>query len=120
MGRRAWLASSLLLVTGINLVLALFIGAGLIGVGIAAYLVEVAPERVNRVVGFLVELLAAVPSIATMRGAASAGSRLDSHASRRSLSVPWSRLERRSGVVCASSASHPPAWSCSGDRAQRQ
>lgn len=37
--------------------------AGPIGVGIAAYLVEVAPERVNRVVGFLVELLAAVPSI---------------------------------------------------------
>ncbi len=35
-GRRAWLASSLLLVTGINLVLALFIGAGLIGVGLPA------------------------------------------------------------------------------------
>lgn len=37
--------------------------AGPIGVGIAAYLVEVAPDRVNRVVGFVVELLAAVPSI---------------------------------------------------------
>lgn len=37
--------------------------AGPIGVGIAAYLVEVAPVRVNRVVGFIVELLAAVPSI---------------------------------------------------------
>lgn len=37
--------------------------AGPIGVGIAAYLVEVAPDRVNRVVGFIVELLAAVPSI---------------------------------------------------------
>jgi phosphate transport system permease protein len=34
-----------------------------IGVGIAAYLVEIAPERVHRVVGFVVELLAAVPSI---------------------------------------------------------
>lgn len=37
--------------------------AGPIGVGIAAFLVEIAPERVNRVVGFIVELLAAVPSI---------------------------------------------------------
>lgn len=37
--------------------------AGPIGVGIAAYLVEIAPVRVNRVVGFIVELLAAVPSI---------------------------------------------------------
>lgn len=37
--------------------------AGPIGVGIAAYLVEIAPDRVNRVVGFIVELLAAVPSI---------------------------------------------------------
>lgn len=37
--------------------------AGPIGVGIAAYLVEIAPVRVNRVVGFVVELLAAVPSI---------------------------------------------------------
>lgn len=37
--------------------------AGPIGVGIAAFLVEIAPDRVNRVVGFVVELLAAVPSI---------------------------------------------------------
>lgn len=37
--------------------------AGPIGVGIAAYLVEIAPLRVNRVVGFMVELLAAIPSI---------------------------------------------------------
>src|SRR5919199_165718 len=37
--------------------------AGPVGVGIAAYLVEIAPARVNRVVGFIVELLAAIPSI---------------------------------------------------------
>jgi phosphate transport system permease protein len=37
--------------------------AGPVGVGIAAYLVEIAPVRVNRVVGFIVELLAAIPSI---------------------------------------------------------
>ncbi len=37
--------------------------AGPIGVGIAAYLVEVAPQRLNRMVGFMVELLAAIPSI---------------------------------------------------------
>jgi phosphate transport system permease protein len=37
--------------------------AGPVGVGIAAYLVEIAPQRVNRTVGFIVELLAAVPSI---------------------------------------------------------
>lgn len=37
--------------------------AGPVGVGIAAYLVEIAPDRVNRVVGFVVELLAAIPSI---------------------------------------------------------
>ena len=37
--------------------------AGPVGVGIAAYLVEIAPARVNRVVGFVVELLAAIPSI---------------------------------------------------------
>ncbi len=37
--------------------------AGPVGVGIAAYLVEIAPPRVNRVIGFLVELLAAIPSI---------------------------------------------------------
>jgi phosphate transport system permease protein len=37
--------------------------AGPIGVGIAAFLVEIAPPRVNRVVGFMVELLAAIPSI---------------------------------------------------------
>jgi ABC-2 type transport system permease protein len=35
-GRQAWLASSLLLVTGINVVLAVFIGLGLIGVGLPA------------------------------------------------------------------------------------
>jgi phosphate transport system permease protein len=34
-----------------------------VGVGIAAYLVEIAPTRVNRIVGFVVELLAAIPSI---------------------------------------------------------
>ncbi|WP_273888628.1 phosphate ABC transporter permease subunit PstC [Rubrobacter naiadicus] len=37
--------------------------SGLVGIGIAAFLVEIAPRRVNRVVGFLVELLAAIPSI---------------------------------------------------------
>ncbi len=37
--------------------------AGPIGIGIAAYLVEIAPRRLNQVVGFVVELLAAVPSI---------------------------------------------------------
>ena len=37
--------------------------AGPIGIGIAAYLVEIAPMRVNRIVGFIVELLAAIPSI---------------------------------------------------------
>ena len=37
--------------------------AGPMGVGIAAYLVEIAPVRVGRTVGFVVELLAAVPSI---------------------------------------------------------
>jgi phosphate transport system permease protein len=37
--------------------------AGPVGIGIAAYLVEIAPRRVNRVVGFIVELLAAIPSI---------------------------------------------------------
>jgi phosphate transport system permease protein len=43
-------------------VLAIII-AGPIGIGIAAYLVEIAPRRLNQVVGFVVELLAAVPSI---------------------------------------------------------
>ncbi|WP_119069050.1 phosphate ABC transporter permease subunit PstC [Rubrobacter indicoceani] len=37
--------------------------AGPIGLGIAVFLVEVAPERINRIVGFLVEMLAAIPSI---------------------------------------------------------
>ncbi len=37
--------------------------AGPIGVGIAAYLVEIAPRRLNKVIGFVVEMLAAVPSI---------------------------------------------------------
>ncbi len=37
--------------------------AGPIGVGIAAYLVEIAPRRLNQIVGFVVEMLAAVPSI---------------------------------------------------------
>jgi phosphate transport system permease protein len=37
--------------------------AGPVGVGIAAYLVEIAPRRLNRIVGFVVELLAAIPSI---------------------------------------------------------
>jgi phosphate transport system permease protein len=37
--------------------------AGPIGVGIAAFLVEIAPGRVNQIVGFIVELLAAIPSI---------------------------------------------------------
>lgn len=37
--------------------------AGPIGLGIAAFLVEIAPRRVNRVVGFLVEMLAAIPSV---------------------------------------------------------
>jgi phosphate transport system permease protein len=37
--------------------------AGPIGVGIAAYLVEIAPRRLSQIVGFIVELLAAIPSI---------------------------------------------------------
>jgi phosphate transport system permease protein len=37
--------------------------AGPVGVGVAAYLVEIAPARVNQIVGFSVELLAAIPSI---------------------------------------------------------
>lgn len=37
--------------------------AGPLGVGIAIYLVEIAPRRLGQVVGFAVELLAAVPSI---------------------------------------------------------
>lgn len=37
--------------------------AGPIGIGIAAYLVEVAPRRLNRIMGFFVELLAAIPSV---------------------------------------------------------
>ena len=37
--------------------------AGPIGVGIAAFLAEIAPKRVDRIVGSLVELLAAIPSI---------------------------------------------------------
>ena len=34
-----------------------------LGIGIAVFLVELAPRRVGSVVGFLVELLAAIPSI---------------------------------------------------------
>ncbi len=37
--------------------------AGIVGVGIAAFLAEIAPPRVNAVVGFFVEILAAIPSI---------------------------------------------------------
>lgn len=37
--------------------------AGVVGVGIAGFLVEIAPRRLNRIVGFVVELLAAIPSI---------------------------------------------------------
>lgn len=37
--------------------------AGPVGVGIAAYLAEIAPPRLNSVVGFVVEILAAIPSI---------------------------------------------------------
>jgi phosphate transport system permease protein len=37
--------------------------AGPVGLGIAAFLVEIAHERVDKVVGSLVELLAAIPSI---------------------------------------------------------
>lgn len=37
--------------------------AGLVGLGIAAFLAEIAPPRVNAVVGFFVEILAAIPSI---------------------------------------------------------
>jgi phosphate transport system permease protein len=48
--------------TVVSSILAILV-AGPIGVGIAAYLVEIAPRRLNQVVGFVVELLAAVPSI---------------------------------------------------------
>jgi phosphate transport system permease protein len=37
--------------------------AGPVGLGIAAFLVEIAPRRVDRILGSLVELLAAIPSI---------------------------------------------------------
>jgi phosphate transport system permease protein len=37
--------------------------SGMVGVGVAAFLVEIAPRRLNRIVGFVVELLAAIPSI---------------------------------------------------------
>lgn len=37
--------------------------AGVVGLGIAAFLAEIAPPRVNAVVGFFVEILAAIPSI---------------------------------------------------------
>ena len=37
--------------------------AGPIGIGIAAYLVELAPGGIGRVLGFIVELLAAIPSV---------------------------------------------------------
>lgn len=37
--------------------------AGPVGLGIAAYLTEIAPPRLNSVVGFVVEILAAIPSI---------------------------------------------------------
>ncbi len=37
--------------------------AGIVGIGIAAFLAELAPPRVNAVVGFFVEILAAIPSI---------------------------------------------------------
>ncbi|MDX5893397.1 phosphate ABC transporter permease subunit PstC [Rubrobacter radiotolerans] len=47
------------LVTAFNAIIL----AGPIGLGIAAFLVEIAPRSVNRVVGFLVEMLAAIPSI---------------------------------------------------------
>ena len=48
--------------TIVSSILAILV-AGPIGIGIAAYLVEIAPRRLNQVVGFVVELLAAVPSI---------------------------------------------------------
>lgn len=37
--------------------------AGPLAIGIAAFLVEIAPARLNRIVGFAVETLAAVPSV---------------------------------------------------------
>lgn len=37
--------------------------SGVVGIGIAAFLAEIAPPRVNAVVGFFVEILAAIPSI---------------------------------------------------------
>src|SRR5919202_1490641 len=37
--------------------------AGPVGIGIAAFLVEIAPRRLDRILGSLVELLAAIPSI---------------------------------------------------------
>lgn len=61
-GREEYGALTFIYGTIVTAVIAILI-AGPIGVGIAAYLVEIAPERVNRVVGFIVELLAAVPSI---------------------------------------------------------
>ena len=48
--------------TAISSVIAILL-AGFVGVGIAGFLVEIAPRRLNRVVGFVVELLAAIPSI---------------------------------------------------------
>lgn len=37
--------------------------AGPVGLGIAAYLVEIAPRKLSRVLGFVIELLAAIPSV---------------------------------------------------------
>ena len=48
--------------TVVTSILAILV-AGPIGVGIAAYLVEIAPRRLSDIVGVAVELLAAVPSI---------------------------------------------------------
>src|SRR5215212_7000468 len=48
--------------TVVSSILAILL-AGPIGVGIAAYLVEIAPRWLSQIIGFVVELLAAVPSI---------------------------------------------------------
>lgn len=42
--------------------LALIIGAPL-GIGVALFLVELAPQKISRIIGFFVEILAAIPSV---------------------------------------------------------
>ena len=61
-GDQVFGALSVIYGTMVTSFIAIFL-AGIVGVGIAAFLAEIAPPRVNAVVGFFVEILAAIPSI---------------------------------------------------------